>query len=51
MPGPDRAESSSVASLISAAAGTIASAEEKNTSVGAASASFSASAPGTSAVK
>ena len=50
-PGPDRAESSSVASLISAAAGTIANAEEKNTSVGAAWVSFSARAAGTNAVR
>ena len=46
MPGPDRAESCSVASLISAAAGTTARAEAKNTSGADAPASFNPSASG-----
>ena len=45
-PGPDRAESCSVASLISAAAGTTASAEETKTNGGDAWASFNPSASG-----
>ena len=45
-PGPDRAESCSVASLISAAAGTTANAEENKTSGGDAWASFNPTASG-----
>ena len=47
IPGPDRPESCSVAVPITAAPGTTASAEVKNTSVGVASASFSTRATGT----
>ena len=51
IPGPERAASSSVAWLISAATGTIASAEVENTSAGETSARSSTPATGTKAPK
>ena len=51
IPGPDRVESASVASLIRAAAGITASAEAKNTSTGGPPSSFRRSAAGANTLR